>query len=218
MNDDLSHSPARHPARYLIAALLIGAGIIGGGWFIGQSFSPAPQAVQHATVFPEARALSDFRLVDQAGQAFTREDLTGKWHLLFFGFTHCPDICPATLQQLSVARSRLAADPANELPDIVLISVDPERDQPEILSAYVGHFGKGVAGITGEPEELQKLTKPLGIHYEAIPSGTVGGSYTVNHSTAVLLTNPAAELQAIFSTPHSIDAFVSDLPVIMAMP
>lgn len=216
MNNDATPAPAGQQARFLIAALLIGAGIIGGGWFIGQSFEPARTSVQHATVFPEARALSEFQLVDQAGQPFTRADLNGQWHLLFFGFTHCPDICPATLQILSVARSRLAEDPANELPEIILVSVDPERDKPAILDAYVAHFGEGVTGITGDPGELHRLTAPLGIHYEAMPPDETSSGYQVNHSTAVLLMNPAAELQAIFSTPHSIDAFVHDLPIIMA--
>jgi protein SCO1/2 len=95
------------------------------------------------------------------------------------------------------------------LPDIILISVDPERDSAEILKAYTGHFGEGVIGLGGDPVELKKLASALGIFYAREESP--GADYTISHSTAVLLVNADAELQALFNAPLDVDALVADL-------
>ncbi|MDZ7644092.1 MAG: SCO family protein [Woeseiaceae bacterium] len=200
--------------RHLIAACLVLAGLAGGVYFIGSAVQ-APAAVpQTALVFPEPRPLPAFRLTGDDGEPFTRASLQGGWHLLFFGFTHCPDVCPATLQQLAVVRRRLAADTDGPLPGIVLISVDPERDTPAVLADYVANFGDAVRGVTGDPAAIEALAADLGIHFEKAPAAD--GDYTMNHSAAVLVTNPRGELHALFSTPHDIGAFANDLPIIMA--
>ena len=97
-----------------------------------------------------------------------------------------------------------------EFPDIVLISVDPERDTPEALAAYVEHFGADITGVTGPLDELRKLTSALGIYFEK--SANENGSYGVDHSAVVIVVNPRAEFQAVFSAPHRIEYFVDDLP------
>lgn len=175
----------------------------------GQSGRP----LQKATALPEPLPLPEFFLIDQAGEPFDRTRFLGRYSLVFFGFTHCPDICPATLQQLAITRDRLIAEDQAS-PDIVLISVDPERDTPALLAEYTAHFGAGVYGATGTTEELRKLTGALGIYFEKSPSGD--GSYSVAHSAVVLLIDPSAEFRAVFSAPHDIDAMVSDLPVLMS--
>ena len=172
-----------------------------------------PAHAQHATVLPEPAPLPEFQLTDQAGRPFGKDRLRGKFSLLFFGFTHCPDICPATLQQLVLARNRVAAATA-VTPNIVLISVDPGRDTPPLLAEYVASFGNGIVGVTGEIDELQKLTSALGIFFEK--SQIEAEAYQVAHTAAVLLVNERAELAAIVGAPHSIDAFVNDLPLLMA--
>ena len=163
----------------------------------------------------EAAASQIKRLLDQDGNAFTRDSLLGHSSLLFFGFTHCPDICPATLQQLVIARRGLASQRGNTgaLPDIILISVDPERDSAEILKAYTAHFGEGVSGLSGVPRELQKLASALGIYYAREDSD--GPDYTISHSTAVLLINGDAKLQALFKAPLDIESLVSDLNLLV---
>lgn len=169
---------------------------------------------QYATLLPEPLPLPEFSLIGQDGEPFTRDSLRGQASLMFFGFTHCPDICPATLQQLATARKRLAEEaPGAALPEIILISVDPERDTPEVLRRYVSHFGEGVTGVSGEPADIRSLADALGLFFEKSGSGL---RYSVSHSTAVLVIDPEAELQAIFSTPHAVDAFVHDLPLLMA--
>ena len=174
----------------------------------------APQALQRATALPTPMPLPEFRLVDQDGAAFTRDSLRQRQTLLFFGFTHCPDICPATLQQLALARRALAdRQPAGAIPpDILLISVDPDRDTPDALKAYTAIFGPGIFGATGARDALLALTSPLGIFFETGEAGETG--YAVNHSAAVLFINERAELQAVFSAPHDVDSFVADLLVL----
>ncbi|MEX2494755.1 MAG: SCO family protein [Woeseia sp.] len=173
----------------------------------------------HATVLPEPLPLPEFSLTDQEGRAFTRQNFRHRTSLLFFGFTHCPDICPATLQLLVSARQQIAerqGGQAGALPDIVLVSVDPERDTPEQLRRYVGYFGeeKGISAATGSMEEVKKLTGALGIFFEKVPAG--GDDYSVSHSTAVLVVGPDAELTALFSSPHKIDSIAHDVPLLMA--
>ena len=164
---------------------------------------------EHATLLPAPMPLPAFELIDQDGASFTPQQMTDRWSLVFFGFTHCPDICPATLQQLAIARDRVQSDGGN-FPDIVLISVDPERDDAAVMRAYVQNFGDGIKGVTGAPENLQALTKALGIF--VAKSDLPNGGYTVDHSSAVLLINPSAEWHAVFTAPHTIDEFVADIP------
>lgn len=175
--------------------------------FQGGSAQPA-----FATVWPGSKPLPEFTLTDQSGNMFTRASLKGKWSLLFFGFTRCPDICPATLQQLAIANSRLA-ESGIEVPDIVLVSVDPERDSPDAMATYVSHFGGDIHGVTGDIAELRKLTSAAGIFFEK--SELPGGGYSVDHSAVVLVINENAAIHASFSAPHTIDSFVNDVPVLM---
>jgi protein SCO1/2 len=175
----------------------------------------ASQPLQSATVLPTPLPLPEFRLLDQDGNPLTRISLRNRWTLVFFGFTHCPDICPVTLQQLAQARQRLAGLLPEETvpPDILLISVDPDRDTPETLKEYTGYFGPGAYGATGDPEALSALASTLGIFFAR--DDTRATDYNVSHSVAVLLLNDEAELKAIFSAPHSVDALVSDLQILM---
>lgn len=201
-----------------IVAVITAMAIVGAVAFFLTARPGGDTAPAHATVLPERLPLPEFSLEDHNGAPFTRDDLRGRTSLLFFGFTHCPDICPATLQQLSAARRQIVAGQAGDAdvapPQIVLISVDPERDTPEALRRYVEHFGEGITGVTGEPEELDALTSTLGIFHEKVP--TDDGDYTISHSTAVLVIDPGASLQALFSSPHEPEHFARDVPVLMA--
>ena len=160
--------------------------------------------------------LPDFTLLDQDAKPFTTVSLEDSWNLLFFGFTNCPDVCPATLQRLTTARSRLltAGLAESEVPGIILISVDPERDSPDVLKSYVANFGENIVGLTGDASELEKLTKRLGIFHAKSAEHHEG--YNVDHSSAVLLINTDAQFHALFSAPYTIDDLVRDLPLILA--
>jgi len=175
------------------------------------TFQGSRAQVEFATILPAPTALPDFAMVDHTGQPFGKDQLLENWSVIFFGFTHCPDICPATLQQLVIARSRVI-EAGGEFPRIILISVDPERDTPSAMAAYVGNFGDDIIGVSGNPDELVKLTKTIGIFFAK--SGDLDGNYSVDHSAAVLVINENAEWHSLFSAPHNIDSFVHDLPIL----
>jgi protein SCO1/2 len=199
-----------HPARKALAIVFLFLAVSGSAFFAYLAVTGGPELVD-ATRLPEPRPLPEFQLVDHHGAPITRDRFVGGWQLVFFGFTNCPDICPATLQQLSIAKQRVEAN-GGEFPEIVLVSVDPDRDRPDNLAAYVANFGDGVSGITGDLAELTALTKPLGIYFEK--TGDPAGNYTVDHSSVVLLINSQAEWQALFSAPHNVDTFVHDVPIL----
>jgi len=192
----------------IVAVVAIGTG----AWLSFQVMSP-PSLPQTATVLPVPGPLPEFSLLDHDGNAIGRDVFAGHWNLVFFGFTHCPDICPLTLQVLADARKKLAEAGTEPLPRIVLVSVDPERDTPELLGQYVRYFGDDNLGITGELSEIRKLTDGLGIFFER--SAINGDNYSVDHSAVVLVINPRGQFHALFSAPHKADNFVRDMPLIM---
>ncbi len=196
--------------NFLIAILLATA--IAAGLFLAVRLSEPPELTT-ALVLPEPTPLPDFALIDQHGNAVTRDRFRGHWNLVFFGFTHCPDICPTTMQTLSIARSDLAAAGQDPLPRIVLVSVDPERDSPEVIGQYVDYFGDDNLGVTGDLEEIRKLTSALGIYFEKQPGDV--DSYNVDHSTVVLVVNPEGGFHGLFSGPHLSRNFVHDVPIII---
>lgn len=167
---------------------------------------------EYSTVLTKPIKLDEFLLTADDDSVFSNQSLKDNWSLLFFGYTHCPDVCPLTLHQLAQANKELA-DKLDSTPDIIMVSVDPDRDTSEILQKYVRSFGENVSGVTGKNEELDKLTSQLGIFYNA--NKHEGENYSVNHSAAVILINKNAEFHAVFSAPHSIENFVSDLPLIL---
>jgi protein SCO1/2 len=167
---------------------------------------------EYSTVLTKPIKLNEFLLTADDDSVFSNQSLKDKWSLLFFGYTHCPDVCPLTLHQLAQANKELA-DKLDSTPNIIMVSVDPDRDTSEILQKYVRSFGENVSGVTGKNEELDKLTSQLGIFYKA--NKHEGENYSVNHSAAVILINKNAEFHAVFSAPHSIEHFVSDLPLLL---
>jgi protein SCO1/2 len=176
---------------------------------------PARPALERATLFDAGRPLAEPGLVDHLGRDFGLDRLRGRWTLMFFGFTHCPDVCPLTLATLAEARRLLAGLPREQQPAVVLVSVDPRRDTAAVLSRYVGHFDPEFIGVTGGTAALDAFTKALGV---AVIVGAPGedGSYTVDHSAAVFLVNPRAELIAVFGTPHEAAVIADDYRRIVA--
>jgi len=199
--------------RKLLIAVVLGTAMAAGIWMAMniQRTVPVPTT---ATVLPSPVDLPMFSLLDHEGQSIDQNIFVGQWDLVFFGFTTCPDICPLTLQTLSAARRQLKAIGQAPLPRIVLVSVDPERDTPAVLAKYIAAYGDTTLGITGELDELRKLTGGLGIFFEK--NTGVDGSYSVDHSTVVIVVDPAGRFHSLFSGPHVIENFVHDLALIMA--
>lgn len=190
----------------VVVAVAATAGFLAGTWW---PVGPPPLQASTA-LFGQERGLPEFVLTDHTGGRFTRRDLTEHWTLLFFGYTHCPDICPITLATMSASVDAIAAL-GGEVPRVVFVSVDPERDTPRSLRDYVAVFRPDFLGVTGPHEELVKLTRALGVGYARDGDGP---EYLVEHSAALLLVNPNGQLQAVFGPPHAPDPIAHDFVVI----
>lgn len=135
--------------------------------------------------FASAKDLPNFEVINHSGETVGTDDLKGRWSLMFFGFTHCPDVCPNTLNALTQIQESL---PKDKRPVLVLVSVDPMRDTPEIINKYINTFTDDIKAYTGELHQVQALTKDLGVAYayNSMPDG----SYTVDHTAAIFLITP----------------------------
>lgn len=153
--------------------------------------SPDPSAPKPVRSTGTASVGGPFQLVDQTGAARTEAMLKGKWSLVFFGFTACPDVCPTTLQQLQDAKTRLGG--AGEAVQVVLVTVDPERDTPEALKSYLESdaFPRGTVGLTGTPEQVAATLKAYRVYARKVAQGD---DYTMDHSNVIYLMNPQGEL------------------------
>jgi protein SCO1/2 len=161
---------------------------------------------QVITVFADAKPLTAFALTDHKNRKFDLASLTGKWSFVFFGFTHCPDICPTTLAVLARARDNIARNSvgAGDV-QFVFISVDPNRDTASKLGQYVDYFDATFLGVTGDQAQIGNLAGQLGAAYQvAITPGVE--NYPVYHSAAVFLLDPRARYHAVFTPPHDAEA------------
>ena len=183
----------------IVLAVAVGAGVA------LYERSHDPPTLRAGTALPEPRKLPEFTFVDQSGVAFGPADFEGRWSLVFTGFTNCPDICPTSLALLAELRRRLARDDLQ----FVFVSVDPERDTPEVVAKYLEHFDPALIGATGPRAEVERFTAGLGLAQVRNPGA--GGEYTVDHSTAFVLIDPQARLAGYFQAPHDRDAIAADL-------
>ena len=151
-------------------------------------------------VYEVPRRISEFSLIDHHGDDFTREDLQGKWSLIFFGFTQCPDICPTTMASLNQFMQLMEGSGYQEDTQVVMVSVDPERDTPEKLADYVGFFGEDFIGATGQYIDIFNFASQVNIAFGYIP--TENGNYDVNHSGEIVLMNPNGHFHGFFKIPH----------------
>lgn len=163
--------------------------------------SPQELAVNGAVVFEKPRIIPPFELVDHRGEAFTLERLQGKWTVIFFGFTTCPDICPTTLATLSQWYKKLDDDIRAET-QVVMLSVDPGRDTPDKLAAYMSHFDENFVGVTGEFLPIKTLSDQLNVAFNKVMLGE--SDYTVDHSSHLVLINPYGHYHGIFKAPFQL--------------
>ena len=175
----------------------------------------APVELATGTLLTPSRALPDFNLIDQKGRPFSAADLRGRWSLLFFGYTNCPDFCPTTLTTLAAMEKSLAAAKAAVLPQVVFVSVDAKRDTPAQLAKYVPYFDPDFIGLTAADQpSIEGFAKKLGVGVIIQP--TADGNYTVDHSGAIFVLDPGGRIAAILSGPFSVSALQSDFQRIVA--
>jgi len=181
--------------------------LAGGSLFLfnlGDESHPRLIPDQVMTVFVDPKPLREFVLTDQNSHAFDLERLKGKWSFLFFGYTHCPDICPSTLANLSKLREQLTKGVnGSKNVQFFFISVDPRRDTAAILKEYTGYFDPSIIGVTGTELELRNLTGQLGALFE-LESAPDKESYQVYHTSALFLINPQGQYVASLMPPFDI--------------
>lgn len=145
------------------------------------------------------RSLGDFELRSHRGEPFTPADLSGKWSLVFFGFTHCPDICPTTMAFLDRLVGELDGTEAAEDLQVVMVSVDPARDTEAQLAEYVPFFNPDFTGVTGEFLDVFRFATNLNAPFRKVPGQ--GEDYQVDHSANVVLINPRGDYHGFFKAP-----------------
>lgn len=193
--------------------VIAGVALAAGGGYLASRVAhkgphDAPMAkVQAATVVQSDKALPAFSLEGPAG-SFGNAQLTGKWTFAFFGYTHCPDVCPTALSLMRDVRARLAGSGV-ALPQVIFISVDPARDSRELLNQYVPAFDPSFVGLRGSDEAIAPLVKALGVFYERHEKDDPR-NYTVDHSAAMYLIDPQGRLAAVFMPPVTPEVMARD--------
>lgn len=189
----------------IVAALAMAAGIWAARAVLEHN---SVQDELDATRFPQAREIASFSLIDHNNAVFDNSVLKDRWSFIFFGYTHCPDVCPTTLSVLNSVAQKLGD--LDEDIRFVFLSVDPERDTPEQLAQFVSYFNSDFIGVTGTPEGIEQITRQLGVlHIRAQPEEGASG-YLVDHSASVFLFDPDGRYHAVFSPPLSADAIAGD--------
>jgi protein SCO1/2 len=186
---------------------------------------------ESAFMLPEAATITDFNLSHVERGDYDLEDARGKWSLLFFGYTHCPDVCPTELFMLAEMMRAMESNADNEVeaPQVVFVSVDPQRDKLQPLQEYAAFYHPDFIGVTGEQSSIDLLCESIGVFYERVyyrdgealeldSTATIPAdlrdSYLINHSASIFLLNPLGKLHAIFTAPHDPDTMIRDLAAI----
>lgn len=170
--------PSRSQAIFALSVLAIALAIAGAAFYFASGRS-GPMGSGEALVG------GPFSLVDHTGRRVTEKDFLGRYMLVFFGFTYCPDVCPTELQVMSAALDELGPEGDNIQP--VFVSIDPERDTPEVLKQYVENFHPRLVGLTGTPEEIAAIAHAYRVYYKKVESSGASGDYEMDHSTTIYL-------------------------------
>ena len=152
-------------------------------------------------LFDTPRDPGEFSLIDHHGSPFTREDLIDQWTLIFFGFTHCPDICPTTMAALAELKAQLVGTEASDA-RVVMLSVDPARDTPERLAQYAPYFHTDFIGVTGDFTDILSFAQRLNAPFRKVSEPD--GAYQMEHSANVILMNPRGDYHGFFRAPLDI--------------
>ncbi|HHF7373553.1 SCO family protein [Legionella bozemanae] len=198
---------------FTIVVLLALAGLFS-GIFVGQHVhfkKKIDVSTFHGTYLENPRPVNRFSLTGIDAKSFDNKSLKGKWTIMFFGFTNCGYVCPTTMAELTKMYHLLEDKGVKNLPRVVMISIDPERDNQEKLGSYVTSFHPDFYGARGDEESIKLMTREMGIAYaKVIEQGNDSKNYDIQHSGALMLFNPQGELNAFFTTPHHADLLAKD--------
>jgi protein SCO1/2 len=199
--------------RWLASALIVLVLVVWGGLFLAarDPSGPVGEAVRRVAVLTGLRADAapgigsqvagnvqiggPFHLVNQDGRDVTDADFRGRWMLVYFGYTYCPDVCPTELQTIAAALDKLGANAKAVAP--VFITVDPARDTPQVLKNYVKLFDSRLVGLTGTPQQIADVAKRYHVYYARAGDGN-SANYTMDHSSFLYLMDPSGHFAALF--------------------
>ncbi len=154
---------------------------------------------QGVFLLPRPRDIAPFSLTDHLGEAFDNQRLLGKWTFVFFGFTHCPDVCPITMSEMGKAYAQLSPQSSEGFQG-VLVTVDPERDTPDILGPYATAFSSDFYGVYGEREDIAEFAQQVNAAFGKLPADD--GGYTMDHTGNIVLINPKGHYHGFIKLPH----------------
>ena len=196
--------------RSKLLSFVILCALSAGGIVAAIIWSPKPPLVlASGTILAPARPLADFSLIDTQGRSFGSANLRGHWSLMFFGYTNCPDYCPATLTTLAALEKQLRAAKSLAPPQVIFVSVDAKRDTPAQLNQFVPYFDPEFVGLTAASQPaIEALAKKWGIAVSI--QYAANGDYIVDHSAEIFVIDPAGNLAAILTGPFTVDALQSD--------
>lgn len=199
---------------FTVVILLALAGLFS-GIFVGQHmhFKKKIDVTKfHGTYLDNPRTVNQFSLNGIDDKSFDNSSLQGQWTVIFFGFTNCGYLCPTTMAELGKMYRLLEIQGVKDLPHVVMISIDPERDDQEKLKNYVTSFHPAFYGALGEETSIKAMTREMGIAYAKVldKDSKDANNYDVQHSGALMLFNPQGELNAFFTTPHHADLLAKD--------
>ena len=177
----------------ILIAIVVVVSIATGSLVFQKSFNLAKP--EHSLYYQTPRDVKNFVMTDHQGQEFGNEQLEGNWSWIFFGYTSCPDVCPTTLQELNFIYDDLKAVTKNV--QVLLVSVDPQRDTVEKLSQYIAYFNPEFKALTGDHSVLFPFARNMGLMY-AMSDDNRHDNYLVDHSASIVLINPHGKISAIF--------------------
>src|SRR5438552_4248212 len=202
--------PPRPPRFAVIAIVFAALLVVAAGVLLGLAVRESPKGAAGTAL---ANAIGGpFRLIDQNGKPVSDADLKGKWQLVFFGYTHCPDACPTALNEIALALDRLGAK--RDAVEVVFITVDPERDTPEVLKSYVASFDAPIIALTGAPEAVAQAAKAYRVYYAKHPRPD--GEYDLDHSAVIYLMNPEGRFTASFTPDSTAEAIAARLQKLLS--
>jgi protein SCO1 len=199
----------------VVAIVAVAAGMLASRALLERMGETQRPALATGTLLDPPRPLPSMDFIDQDGKPFGVERLQDRYSLMFFGFSSCPDVCPTTLAMLAQVEKRLADLPQSQRPQVILVSVDPQRDTPAQLAAYVKFFSPSFTGITATQSVVDEFTRQMGVPVAI--TKLPNGDYTVDHSASIFLINPNGALQALFSPPHSPQLIIDDYKRVAAL-
>lgn len=183
-----------------------------------EALAALQEKLQTSLALPtDFKSVKEFSLLDVNSETITEEMFNGHWSLVFFGFTHCPDVCPITLQVMKEVVSKLERQ-GHIPPQVVFVSVDPVRDTAEVMKQYVAYFNEDFIGVTGDVNDVHALSSSLGIVASFTANENDPENYSVDHTASLLLIDPQRRVRAKVTPPHEADKIVADYLLMTATP